>query len=54
MKFVKLALSLSRRIANKTVNDMKKSTQKSIRTLTLATLILGGLLLVFTYWQMSH
>ena len=52
MKFVKLALSLSRRIANKTVNDMKKSTQKSIRTLTLATLILGGLLLVFTYWQM--
>ena len=31
---------------------MKNSTQKSIRTLTLATLILGGLLLVFSYWQM--
>lgn len=31
---------------------MKNSTQKSIRRLSIATLILGGLTLLYTYWEM--
>ena len=52
MIFVKLALSLSRWSEKRKINDMKNSTKKSIRTLTAVTLVLGGLLLLFAYWQM--
>ena len=31
---------------------MKNSTQKSIRNLSIATLIIGGLTLAYTYWEM--
>lgn len=33
-------------------NDMKNPTQKSIQRLSIATLIIGGLTLVYTYWEM--
>ena len=33
-------------------NDMKNSTQKSIRNLSIAILVLGGLTLIYTYVQM--
>ena len=37
---------------NRTDNAMKNSTQKSIRNLSIAILVLGGLTLVYTYVQM--
>ena len=52
MFFVKLALSLSRDIANKNVNDMNNSTQRSIRNLSIAILAIGGITLIYTYVQM--
>ena len=33
-------------------NDMKNPTQKSIKRLSIATLIMGGLTLAYTYWEM--
>ena len=41
-----------RRGKNRTDNAMKNSTQKSIRNLSIAILVLGGLTLVYTYVQM--
>ena len=52
MFFVKLALSLSVDSAKQKSEDMKNSTQKSIRNLSLAILIIGGLTLIYTYVQM--
>ena len=49
---IKLALSLSFGIANQNVNDMNNSTQKSIRGLSIAILVIGGLTLIYTYFQM--
>ena len=51
MIFVKLALSLSLDSA-KRFNAMNHSTQKSIRNLSIAIFILGGVALVYTYVQM--
>ena len=33
-------------------SDMKNSTQKSIKKLSIATLIIGGLTLAYSYWEM--
>ena len=33
-------------------NDMKNPTQKSIKRLSIATLIIGGLTLAYAYWEM--
>ena len=52
MFFVKLALSLSFDTAKQKDNDMNNSTQKSIRNLSIAILIIGGLSLIYTYVQM--
>ncbi len=52
MIFVKLALSLSIDTAKQIDKDMKNSTQRSIRRLSLATLIIGGLTLAYAYWEM--
>ena len=52
MFFVKFALSLSRDTANKKVNDMNNSTQRSIRNLSIAILAIGGITLIYTYVQM--
>ena len=41
-----------RRGKNRTDRVMKNSTQKSIRNLSIAILVLGGLTLVYTYVQM--
>ncbi len=41
-----------RRGQNRTDNAMKNPTQKSIRNLSIAILVLGGLTLVYTYVQM--
>ena len=49
---IKLALSLSFGIANQNGNDMNNSTQKSIRGLSIAILVIGGLTLIYTYFQM--
>ena len=38
--------------ANRIDNDMKNSTQKSIRNLSIAILAIGGITLVYTYVQM--
>ena len=51
MIFVKLALSLSLD-STKRFNAMNHSTQTSIRNLSIAILILGGVALVYTYVQM--
>ena len=51
MFFVKLALSLFAE-KNKTKNNMNNSTQKSIKRLAIATLIIGGLTLAYLYWEM--
>ena len=51
MKFVKLALSLSVG-TSKTVSYMSNAIQKSIKRLSLAILVIGGLSLVYTYVQM--
>lgn len=34
------------------INDMKNPTQKSIKRLSIATLMIGGLTLAYTYWEM--
>ena len=52
MIFVKLALSLPVVTAKMTDYDMKNSTQKSIQRLSIATLVIGGLTLVYAYWEM--
>ncbi len=52
MFFVKLALSLSIDTANKNNKDMNNSTQKSIKRLSIAILIIGGITLIYTYVQM--
>ena len=39
-------------IANQNGNDMNNSTQKSIRGLSIAILVIGGLTLIYTYFQM--
>ena len=52
MFFVKLALSLSIGIAKQNKNNMKNSTQKNIRNLSIAILVIGGLTLIYTYVQM--
>ena len=52
MFFVKLALSLSWDTANKKLNDMNNSTQRSIRNLSIAILAIGGITLIYTYVQM--
>ena len=52
MFFVKLALSLSLESAKQKDNDMNNQTQKSIKRLSLAILIIGGLTLIYTYVQM--
>ncbi len=52
MFFVKLALSLSIDTANKNNKDMNNSTQKSIKRLSIATLIIGGLTVAYLYWEM--
>lgn len=39
-------------IANQNDNDMKNSTQKSIKGLSIAILIIGGVTLIYTYVQM--
>ena len=49
MIFVKLALSLSLVRSNKSNKDMKNSTQKSIRGLSIAILIIATIYLVFIY-----
>ena len=43
---------MSRDIANKNVNDMNNSTQRSIRNLSIAILAIGGITLIYTYVQM--
>ena len=43
---------MSRDIANKKVNDMNNSTQRSIRNLSIAILAIGGITLIYTYVQM--
>ena len=35
-----------------TDNDMKNSTQKNIKRLSIATLVIGGLTLAYAYWEM--
>ncbi len=52
MKFVKLVLSLSFESTKQKTNHMNNSTQKSIKRLSIAILIIGGLTLVYTYVQM--
>ena len=52
MFFIKLALSLSIDTAKKNDKDMNNSTQKSIRRLSIAILIIGGITLIYTYVQM--
>ena len=52
MFFVKLALSLPVVTAKQIDNDMKNSTQKSIKRLSVATLVIGGLTLAYAYWEM--
>ena len=52
MFFVKLALSLSIDSAKQNSEDMKNSTQKSIRNLSLAILVIGGLTLIYSYVEM--
>ena len=52
MIFVNLALSLSFVSAKKKDNDTMNSTQKNIRNLSIAILIMGGLTLIYTYVQM--
>lgn len=52
MYFVKLALSLSIGTTNKTDNNMQNSTQRSIKRLSIATLIIGGITLAYIYWEM--
>ena len=47
-----MAWSLSTGSANRKDSDMKNSTQKSIQRLSIATLIIGGLTLAYTYWEM--
>jgi hypothetical protein len=47
-----LALSLSFDTAKQIDNDMNNSTQKSIRNLSIAILVIGGLSLIYTYVQM--
>lgn len=37
---------------NKVISQMKNSTQKSIKRLSIATLIIGGLTLAYIYWEM--
>ena len=51
MFFVKLALSLSIVTAKQIDNDMKNSTQKSIKRLSIATLVIGSLTLAYAYWE---
>ena len=52
MIFVKLALSLSSETAKENESDMNNSTQKSIKRLSIAILVIGGLTLAYTYVQM--
>ncbi len=52
MFFIKLALSLSFDTAKQIDNDMNNSTQKSIRNLSIAILVIGGLALAWTYGVM--
>ena len=52
MFFVKLALSLSDDTEKQIDNYMKNPTQKSIKRLSIAILIIGGLTLAYTYWEM--
>ncbi|MBR5724849.1 MAG: hypothetical protein IKX62_05690 [Bacteroidales bacterium] len=39
-------------VYNKVNNDMKNQTQRSIKRLSIATLIIGGLTLAYIYWEM--
>ena len=50
MIFVKMALLLL--VGNAKNSYMNNSTQKSIKRLSIATLIIGGLTLVYLYWEM--
>ena len=52
MFFIKLALSLPVAMAKQMDNDMKNSTQKSIKRLSIATIVIGGLTLAYAYWEM--
>ena len=47
-----MALSLPFEIAEQNRIQMKNSTQKSIKRLSIATLIIGGLKLAYLYWEM--
>ena len=38
--------------ANRKDSDMQNSTQKSIQRLSIVTLVIGGLTLAYTYWEM--
>ena len=53
MFFVKLALSLSVEASKQIIDkDMNDSTKKSIKRLSTATLIIGGLTIAYLYWEM--
>ena len=52
MNFVKLVLSLSFESANEKQRYMTNSLQKSIKRLSIAILVIGGLTLAYTYFQM--
>ena len=52
MFFVKLASSLFTVVAEQMHDNMNHSMQKSIKRLSVATLIIGGLTLAYLYWEM--
>ena len=52
MFFVKLASSLLTEVAEQMHDNMNHSTQKSIKRLSVATLIIGGITLAYLYWEM--
>ena len=52
MNFVKLVLSLFFESANEKQRYMTNSLQKSIKRLSIAILVIGGLTLAYTYFQM--
>ena len=47
-----MAWTLSIGSANRKDSDMQNSTQKSIQRLSIVTLVIGGLTLAYTYWEM--
>ena len=52
MNFIKLVLSLFSESANEKQRYMTNSLQKSIKRLSIAILVIGGLTLAYTYFQM--